>query len=28
VNGRVVVAGTMTFALGPPARATPEETLR
>ena len=28
VNGRVVVDGTMTFALGPTARATPEETLR
>ena len=28
VNGRVVVDGTMTFALGPTARSTPEETLR
>jgi hypothetical protein len=28
VNGRVVVDGTMTFALGPTARATPDETLR
>jgi len=28
VNGRVVVDGTMTFALGPTVRATPEETLR
>ncbi len=28
VNGRVVVDGTMTFALGPAARSSPEETLR
>ena len=28
VDGRVVVDGTMTFALGPPARTTPEETVR
>jgi 3-hydroxyacyl-[acyl-carrier-protein] dehydratase len=28
VNGRVVVDGTMTFALGPTARAVPEETSR